>query len=91
MKAHGTALLPQHRVQAADRAGVHLRRDAQGRAKRHDISRNLIRIWVQKYEAGALDDDATAADMIHEYEARIAVLKPLAGKQALEFEFLKGL
>jgi transposase-like protein len=25
-------------------------------AKRHDISRNLIRIWVKKLEAGAFDD-----------------------------------
>ena len=24
-----------------------------GLAKRHDISRNLIRVWVAKYEAGA--------------------------------------
>ena len=31
-------------------------------AKRHDLSRNLIRIWVQKYEAGALDEDTAAAD-----------------------------
>jgi transposase-like protein len=59
-------------------------------AKRHDISRNLIRIWVQKYEAGAFDEDATAADMIQEYEARIAALERLVGKQALELEFLKG-
>jgi transposase len=29
-----------------------------GLAKRHDISRNLIRIWVDKYEAGTFDDDA---------------------------------
>ena len=28
-----------------------------GLSKRHDISRQLIRIWVGKYEAGALDDD----------------------------------
>jgi transposase-like protein len=61
-----------------------------GLAKRHDISRNLIRIWVQKYEAGAFDEDATAADMIQEYEARIAALERLVGKQALELEFLKG-
>src|SRR5262249_9958286 len=27
-------------------------------SKRHDISRQLIRVWVQKYEAGALDEDA---------------------------------
>jgi transposase len=29
-----------------------------GLAKRHDISRNLIRIWIDKYEASAFDDDA---------------------------------
>ena len=29
-------------------------------AKRHDLSRNLIRIWVQKYETGAFDEDAIA-------------------------------
>jgi transposase len=48
-------------------------------AKRHDLSRNLIRLWVQKYEAGAFDEDATAADMIQEYEARIAALERLVG------------
>ena len=61
-----------------------------GLAKRHDVSRNLIRIWVLKYETGAFDDDATAADMIQEYEVRIAALERLVGKQALELEFLKG-
>src|SRR5450631_1047315 len=61
-----------------------------GLAKRHDLSRNLVRIWVQKYEAGALDEDAAAADMIQEYEARIAALERLVGKQALELEFQKG-
>lgn len=35
-----------------------------GLAKRHDISRNLIRIWVSKYEAGAFDDDAKAPSWI---------------------------
>ena len=34
-----------------------------GLAKRHDISRNLIRIWVKKLEAGAFDEDARAADL----------------------------
>ena len=33
-----------------------------GLSKRHDISRQLIRVWVQKYEVGALDEDAQAAD-----------------------------
>lgn len=61
-----------------------------GLAKRHDLSRNLIRVWVEKYEASAFDDDARAADTIQEYEARIAALERLVGKQALELEFLKG-
>ena len=60
-----------------------------GLAKRHDISRNLIRIWVSKYEAGAFDDDARAAELLQEQEARIAALERLVGRQALELEFLK--
>ena len=35
-------------------------------AKRHDLSRNLIRIWVAKYEAGAFEDDIRAADLLQE-------------------------
>jgi transposase-like protein len=59
-------------------------------AKRYDVSRNLIRAWVAKLEAGAFDDDAQAADMIQEYEAKIVALERLVGRQALEIEFLKG-
>ena len=59
-------------------------------AKRHDVSRNLIRIWVAKCEAGAFDDDAQAADLIQKYEAKIAALERMVGRQALEIEFLKG-
>jgi transposase len=74
-----------------------------GLAKRHDISRNLIRVWVDNYEAGAFDDatpwqqaamgtpeDARAADLMQAYEARLAALERLVGKQALELGFLKG-
>jgi transposase-like protein len=61
-----------------------------GLAKRHDISRNLIRVWVARYEAGAFDEDARAADLLQEYEAKIAALERLVGRQALEIEFLKG-
>jgi transposase-like protein len=46
-----------------------------GLARRHDRSRNLIRIWVAKYEAGAFDEDARAADLLQEYEAKIAALE----------------
>ena len=56
-------------------------------ARRHDLARNLICIWIQKFEAGALDDEAIAAGAI---EGCIAALERLVGKQALEIEFLKG-
>ena len=49
---------------------------------RHDICRNLIRVWLQKYEAGVFDEDAAAADLLQQYEARIAALERLVGKQA---------
>ena len=46
----------------------------------HDLSRTLIRIWVDKYEAGAFDEDAEAADTIQEYEADRGPRAP--GRQA---------
>lgn len=61
-----------------------------GLAKRHDISRKLIRIWVEKYERGAFDEEAQASDLIQAHEARIAAPERLVGKQAFELEFLKG-
>ena len=61
-----------------------------GLAGRHGVSRNLIRVWVMKFEAGAFDEDAEAADLLQEYEAKIAALERMVGRQALEIEFLKG-
>jgi transposase-like protein len=57
--------------------------------KRHDLSRNLIRIWLQKHEAGAFDEEAVGG---HDagYEARIAAPERLVGKHAMEIERLKG-
>src|SRR3977135_4313838 len=59
-------------------------------AKRHDISRNLIRIWVEKFQAGALDEDLAAADLLQDYEARIGALERLVGKLSLELGFIEG-
>lgn len=39
-------------------------------AKRHDLSRNLIRIWVAKYEAGAFEDEIRAADLLQDTKQR---------------------
>ena len=57
--------------------------------RRHDLSRNLIRIWVEKAGAGQLDQEVVAADLLGAYEARIAALERLVGQQTLEIEFLK--
>ena len=54
------------------------------------ICRAICRIWIQKFEAGAFDDEVTAADTIQTYEARIAALERLVGRRALEIEFPKG-
>ena len=89
-ESHGQTAFSQHRVQAAGGAGVCCRETLYALAKRHDLSRQLIRVWVEKYEAGALDEDARAADLLKEYEARIAALERMVGRQALEIEFLKG-
>lgn len=60
-----------------------------GLSKRHQISRNLIRVWIAKYEAGEFDDDQAATAMLAEYEARIALLERKVGQLALENDLLK--
>ncbi|MBX9587810.1 MAG: transposase [Hyphomonadaceae bacterium] len=40
-----------------------------GLAKRHGISRSLVRIWPAKAEAGKFDDDLAAASILQEYES----------------------
>jgi hypothetical protein len=52
--------------------------------------RLLIRIWVGKFESGALDDYVQAADLMQEYEVTSAALERMVGRQSLEIEQLKG-
>ena len=60
-------------------------------SKRYYISRNVIRLWIARYEAdGEFNDQTTAGNLLQDYKARIAALERLAGKLALENEFLKG-
>jgi transposase len=59
-------------------------------SEKFDICRHLIRSWVEKYELGEFDDEHVRTDLVPEYEARIAALERLVGKQALEIEFLRG-
>jgi transposase-like protein len=53
-------------------------------AKRRDLCRNLIRIWVGKYERGEFDGEHEAADLLEQHEARIASLERPVGALLLE-------
>jgi hypothetical protein len=54
------------------------------------VSRNLVRIWVAKYELAPFANDVVAADLVQTQEARIAALERLVGKLVLQNECLKG-
>ena len=87
--------MPRHRSHSIDFkrqvvAEYHAGETLHAVGRRHDLSCNLIRIWVEKAEAGSLDQDMASAELLGEYEMRIAALERLVGRQALEIEFLKG-
>ena len=58
-------------------------------ARHHDISRNLIRLWVEKHEAGEFDDDDVQADLLVHCRRRIAELERKVGQLVMENEWLK--
>ena len=87
--------MPRHRNHSIDFkrqvvAEYHAGETLHALSRRHDLSRNLIRIWVEKAETGALDQDVASAELLTAYEARIAALERLVGRQTLEIEYLKG-
>lgn len=65
------------------RAGMH------ELARRHNLSRNLIRLWIQRFEAGELADDLADGERIAEYESKIAELERKVGQLTMEVDFLK--
>ena len=60
-------------------------------SKRHDICRQLIRVWIEKHEARAYDDGAGPSAWLGFSDARIAALERLVGRQALEMGSQRGL
>ena len=48
------------------------------------------RAWPMREIINGIFKDARAADLLQEYEAKIAALERMVGRQALEIEFLKG-
>ena len=58
-------------------------------ARRRDISRELLRIWVKKYEAGEFAGDDPARPDRRAYEAKIAGLERKVGQLTTELDLLK--
>ncbi|MBC7737641.1 MAG: hypothetical protein H7245_10600, partial [Candidatus Saccharibacteria bacterium] len=59
------------------RGGVIGRRDSQ---RSHNISANLIQLWLTQFDRGELNDEEAEASVIAEYEARIAALELNGGQ-----------
>jgi transposase len=58
-------------------------------ARRHDISRELLRAWVKRYEAGEFAGDGPARPDRRAYEAKIAGLEREVGQLTMGLDLLK--
>lgn len=68
------------------RSGVLGRRDAQ---KKYALSANLIQTWLTKFVRGELTSEEVEADVIAEYEAKIAALERKVGQVTMELDLVK--
>ena len=57
--------------------------------RRHDISRELLRTWVKKYEAGEFASGGSPRADRRAYEAKIAALERKVGQLTMELDLLK--
>ncbi len=61
-------------------------------ARRHDLSRELLRVWVRKYQAGEFAGDGPTKPDRRTYEAKIAGLERKVGQLTMALDLLnKGL
>ena len=58
-------------------------------ARRHDISRELLRTWVRKHEAGEFAGAGPPEADRRAYEAKIAGLERKVGQLTMELDLLK--
>jgi transposase-like protein len=65
------------------------RAELRGLAREHNLSRHLIRLWIEKYAAGQLNDEVGDATRIAEYETKIAELERKVGQLTMEVDLLK--
>jgi transposase len=58
-------------------------------AKAHDISHNLLMIWVDKYRRGEISAEVDFAEKQRSYEAHVAALERKVGQITMEIDALK--
>ena len=58
-------------------------------ARRHELSRELLRTWVKKHEAGELAKGRSGAADRRAHEAKIASLERKVGQLTMELDLLK--
>ena len=78
---------PQFKIQSCSvRSGKLGRREA---LKIHNLSANLMQMWLGQFDRGELDAEDAAASMVAEYEAHIAALERKVGQLTMELDLLK--
>ncbi|RGP35159.1 transposase [Pseudotabrizicola alkalilacus] len=68
------------------RSGIIGRRDAQ---RSHNISANLIQLWLTQFDRGELTGEEAEASVIAGYETRIAALERKVGQLTMELDLVK--
>lgn len=68
------------------RSGALGRRDAQ---RKYALSANLIQTWLTQFDRGELSTEEVEADIIAEYEAKVAALERKVGQLTMELELVK--
>jgi len=79
---------PQFKLQLCNdiRSGTLGRREAQ---KTYRLSANLIQLWLTQFDRGELNAEEVEADLVVEYESRIAALERKIGQLTMELELCK--
>ena len=57
--------------------------------KTHNLSTNLMQMWLGRFDRGELDRKGAAASTVAEYEAHIAALERKVGQLTMEIDPLK--
>lgn len=57
--------------------------------KTHNLSANLMQMWLGKFDRGELDREDAAASTVTEYDAQISALERKIGQLTMELDLLK--